>query len=121
MSLKENVQKGKQGEDIAKKYLISLGWKIIDCNWHYSKNAEIDIIAKDGETLVFVEVKTRLSLNYGHPFEAINNNKIHKIYTAVSAYLNKSTVKYKSYRLDGIAITGLKNPTIEHIKSIGQF
>ncbi len=121
MSFKDNFIKGRHGEDIAKEYLRNNGYKIIECNWHYSKNAEIDIIAEDKNTLVFVEVKTRTNLNYGHPFEAINPLKIKKIYTAIFAYLKQSNQKYKSYRFDGIAIIGLKNPTIEHIKNIGQY
>ena len=90
-------------------------------NWHYSKNAEIDIIAEDNGCLVFVEVKTRTSLNYGHPFESITQNKISKINSAILAYLSIIDKKYKTYRFDGIAIVGLKNPTIEHIKDLGQF
>ncbi|MCD7740398.1 MAG: YraN family protein [Candidatus Gastranaerophilales bacterium] len=121
MSLKENIQKGRKGEDIAQKYLLASGWKIIDLNWRYSKNAEIDIIAEDKGTLVFVEVKTRSSLNFGHPFEAINNTKIQKIHSAILAYINQSEKNYKTFRFDGIAIVGLKNPKIEHIKNIGQF
>lgn len=121
MSFKENFVKGRHGEDIAKEYLQNNGYKIIESNWHYSKNAEIDIIAEEKNTLVFVEVKTRTSLNYGHPFEAISPAKIKKIYSAIFAYLNKSEKKYKTYRFDGIAIIGLKNPTIEHIKNIGQY
>ena len=121
MSLKDNIQKGRIGEDIAKSYLLNLGYKIIDSNWHYSKNAEIDIIAEDNKTLVFIEVKTRTSLNYGHPFEAINQTKINKIQSAILAYLSISDKKYISYRFDGIAIIGLENPTIEHIKNLGQF
>ena len=121
MNLKFNIQKGRVGENIAEEYLIKLGYKIIDRNWHYSKNAEIDIIAEDNGTLVFVEVKTRTTLNFGHPFEAINAAKLQKIYTAIYAYINKSNKKYKSFRLDGIAIIGLKEPKIEHIKNIGTF
>ena len=121
MSFKHNIQKGRIGEDIAKKYLRKLGYKIIDSNWHYSKNAEIDIIAEDKNTLDFIEVKTRSSLNFGHPFEAINHVKINKIQSAILAYLSLSEKKYTSYRFDGIAIIGLKNPTIEHIKNLGQF
>lgn len=121
MSFKENVQKGKLGEDIAEKYLQSIGYKIIDKNWHYSKNAEIDIIAEDNSELVFVEVKTRTTLNYGHPFEAVTQEKIQKIHKAIYGYLSQSKKKYKSYRFDGIAIIGLKNPKIEHIKNIGSY
>ncbi len=121
MSLKFNAQKGRQGENIARDYLEKLGYKIIEQNWHYSKNAEIDIIAVDNNTLVFVEVKTRTNLNYGHPFEAITQNKINKIYTAISGYFNNCEKRYKSFRLDGIAIIGLNNPKIEHIKNLGQY
>lgn len=121
MSFNENVKKGRQGEDIAEKYLQSLGYKIIDRNWHYSKNAEIDIIAEDKDILVFIEVKTRTSLSFGHPFESITRTKIDKIYSAIFAYLSKIDKKYKTYRFDGIAIVGLKNPTIEHIKNLGQY
>lgn len=121
MSIKDNVEKGRIGEDIAKQYLQKLGYKIIESNWHYSKNAEIDIIAEDKNTLVFIEVKTRTSLNYGHPFEAISQSKINKINSAILAYLSVNDRKYSSYRFDGIAIIGLKNPTIEHIKDLGQF
>lgn len=121
MTLKDNFIKGRQGEDIAKKYLISAGYKIIECNWHYSKNAEIDIIAEDNGVLVFVEVKTRTSLNFGHPFESVNYNKIKKIHTAVLGYFSKTQKKYKSYRIDGIAIIGLQNPSVEHIKNLGQY
>lgn len=121
MSFKLNYKKGKQGEDIAKQYLIENNYKIIDTNWHYSKNAEIDIIAENNGILVFIEVKTRTSTAYGHPFEAITKTKINKIYTAIFAYLKETDRKYKSYRFDGIAIIGLNNPKIEHIKNIGQY
>lgn len=121
MSLKDNIVKGRRGEDIVCSYLQSLGYSVIDTNWHYSKNAEIDIIAKDKNTLVFIEVKTRSSLNYGHPFESITQAKINKINSAILAYLSTYDKKYDSYRIDGVAVIGLKNPTIEHIKNIGQF
>ena len=121
MSLKFNAQKGKLGENIAKEYLEKLGYKIIEQNWHYSKNAEIDIIAEDNSALVFIEVKTRTNLNYGHPFEAITKSKIEKIYTAISGYLKEHEKKYKSFRFDGIAIIGVENPKIEHLKNLGQY
>lgn len=121
MSVKFNAQKGRIGENIAKEFLLNKGYKIVETNWHYSKNAEIDIIAEDKGTLVFIEVKTRTNLNCGHPFEAITQSKIKKIYTAISGYLNKSENKYKSFRFDGIAIIGLQNPKIEHLMNLGQF
>ena len=121
MNLKNNIQTGRQGENIAKEYIEKCGMKVIDTNWHYSKNAEIDIIAEDKDTIVFVEVKTRTSLNFGHPFEAISGEKIEKINNAALAYLKLCKKTYKNYRFDGIAIIGLKNPKIEHLKNIGQY
>ncbi len=121
MKTTNNVQKGKKGEDIAVEYLEKSGYKILDRNWHYSKNAEIDIIAENNGILVFIEVKTRTSLNFGHPFEAITKSKIDKIHTAILAYMKQCLKKYKAYRFDGIAIIGFNNPVIEHIKNLGQY
>ncbi len=119
--MNKNIITGRKGEDIASSYLEDLGYKIIDRNWHYSKNAEIDIIALDNNTLVFIEVKTRTNLNYGHPFESVSKIKIQKIQKAILAYLSNCKIKYKSYRFDGIAIIGLNNPKIEHLKNLGQY
>lgn len=116
-----NIEIGKKGEEIAKNYFINLGYKIIDTNWHYSKNAEIDIIALDKDCIIFAEVKTRTNLNYGHPFEAIDYRKLEKIHKAILGYLSNAKQKYKNYRIDGIAIIGLNNPKIEHLKNIGQY
>ncbi len=121
MTLKNNFTIGRKGELIASEYLTKCGYKIIQTNWHYSKNAEIDIIAEENNCLVFVEVKTRTNLNYGHPFEAISKNKVQKIRSAILAYLSQSNKKYASYRFDGIAIIGLSNPKIEHLKNLGQY
>ena len=113
-----NRQKGAEGEQTALEYLQGKGYKFIDKNWHYSKSAEIDLIMKDSDTLVFVEVKTRSNTNFGHPFEAISKSKIENIKKAVSAYLSvNNTLKYKNIRIDGIAI--IKTPSsIEHLKNI---
>ena len=119
--MNRNIIIGKKGEELACEYLKRKRYKIIERNWHYSKNAEIDIIADDNGTLVFIEVKTRTTLNYGHPFESITQSKIQKIYKGILGYLNQIDKKYKSYRFDGIAIIGLENPSVEHIKDLGQF
>lgn len=120
-TMRTNIEKGRQGESLAIEYIKKLGYKIVEKNWHYSRNAEIDIIAEDKDTLVFIEVKTRTNLNYGHPFEAIDKTKLDKIQTAILGYLSNLTKKYKATRIDGIAIIGLNNPKIEHLKDIGQY
>lgn len=114
----DNRKKGEIGENQALNYLTNNGYKYIDRNWHYSRFAEIDLIMQDSDTIVFVEVKKRSNLNYGHPFEAITPKKIENIKTAISAYLNEhADLKCKSFRIDGVAI--IQNPpSIEHLKNI---
>jgi putative endonuclease len=79
---------GTRGEELAVKFLKKKGYRIKVCNYK-TRIGEIDIIASDGETLVFVEVKTRESLEYGHPFEAVNARKRKKIANVALLYLKK--------------------------------
>lgn len=113
-----NKLKGNIGEDIAVKYLSSLGYEIIERNWHFSTFGEIDIIAKEKNILIFVEVKTRKSLSFGHPFEAINEKKIIQIKKIANAYMVENKQKYQNCRIDGISVLLTKPPKIEHIKNI---
>ncbi len=109
---------GKKGEDIACEYLKKLGWHIIERNYHYSRYAEIDIVAKEQDTLVFVEVKTRSTTNFGHPFEAVDKNKLQNIFKAALSYLEKTKEHYTGYRIDVISVLGIEQPKIEHLKDI---
>lgn len=109
---------GQKGEAIATKYLKNKGWKILEKNYHYSRYSEIDIIAKDKDTIVFVEVKTRLTQNCGHPLEAIDTKKLQNIYKAGLSYLQNTDEQHKNFRIDVISVLGLENPQIEHIKNI---
>lgn len=65
---------GRQGEAIAEKFLKKKGFSILVCNWQLNRH-EVDIIALDKEFLVFIEVKTRSSLKYGYPDEAVDFKK----------------------------------------------
>lgn len=114
----KNKSVGKIGEDIAQQYLKKQGWKILDKNFHYSRYAELDIVAKDGDTIVFVEVKTRSTTNFGHPFEAVNKTKLNNIFKAGLAWLKTTNESYKNYRIDVISLIGTENPKIEHLKNI---
>ena len=115
----KNKELGKFGEDFAVEYLQKNGFEILDRNWHYSRNSEIDIIAKEKNTLVFVEVKTRSGLSCGHPFEAINKDKIRKIAFSIPAYIEEKNLQCANYRIDIIAITGTKEPKLEHLQGVG--
>ena len=86
----QNKQLGQNGEDIAEKFLIKQGYKILERNRHFSRYCEIDIIAQDKDTLVFVEVKTRKTDICGHPLEAITKTKYKNIRTGLSLYLQEN-------------------------------
>lgn len=79
---------GEKGEKLAIKFLKKQGYKLIKRNYK-TRIGEIDIIAKDRETLVFIEVKTRESIEYGLPFEAVNRAKKKKIANVALLYLKK--------------------------------
>lgn len=87
---------GKIGEGLALDYLKSHGFFVLENNFT-SRFGEIDIIAKKGLGLYFVEVKTRSNLNYGEPFEAVNKRKIYHIKKAAQYYLLKNS--FKDYKL----------------------
>jgi putative endonuclease len=65
---------GKRGEEIAKEYLENKGYQILKMNWRH-KRAEIDLIARHEKTLIFIEVKTRSSVDFGHPEEFVDWKK----------------------------------------------
>ena len=113
-----NKLTGNLGEKLAAEYLENLGYKILERNWRYSNIGEIDIIALDKNTLVFVEVKTRKSLNFGHPFEAIDEKKYNQVKLIAKAYILQSKNKYKTCRIDGISVILSASPKIDHIKNL---
>ena len=77
---------GKIGEDLSVEYLIQKGYKIIERNFE-CRQGEIDIIAKDGDILVFVEVKSRSNPNYGNPEDFVDLKKQVNIIKAADAYI----------------------------------
>jgi len=115
---KSNKITGNIGENLAAEYLQKLGYKIVERNWRYSRNGEIDIIAEDKKTLVFVEVKTRKSVTFGHPFEAIDAKKFSQVKTIAQTYITQAEKKYTNYRIDAIGIILSNPPEIQHLKNI---
>lgn len=82
----EHNELGKKGEEIARNFLVDKGFEIIETNWRHEKD-EIDIIARDGDELVIVEVKTRSSNVFGEPEEAVGEQKEAYLIRATEAYL----------------------------------
>lgn len=107
---------GKEGEEIATEFLENKGYKILDRNF-LTRHGEIDIVAKDNEEYVFIEVKTRRNNEYGQPIDAIDKDKIKHLKSAISYYLYINKLENKFIRIDVIEVKYIKNKIyINHIK-----
>ena len=113
---KERISLGKLGENLAVAYLENHGVDIIKRNYR-QKSGEIDIIARDQECLVFVEVKTRKSLRFGQPFEAVTPRKQAQISRVALDYMTRTKLSDQAVRFDVISIVMTKDgkPEIEHL------
>ncbi len=106
---------GRWGEDRAVEYLLRRRMKIVERNYR-TPLGEIDIIASDGRTLVFVEVKTRSSLLYGTPQEAVGPTKQRQILRSAQWYLSSCNKTNSPVRFDVIAVIRHgEEPQIDHI------
>ena len=110
---------GDRGERAAAKYLKRQGFRIVSRNYA-TPWGEIDIVALDGATIVFVEVKTRQSIAAGHPFEAVNHEKQSKLTRMALVYLKKYKLLEHPARFDVVSIIwpeGSRNPEITHFRN----
>ncbi len=107
---------GKKGEDLACQYLKQKGFSVLAQNWRYSR-AEVDIIARINDMLVFVEVKTRSYDYFGPPEDFVTMKKQRLLSTAASAYMQKYNHEWE-IRFDIIAVLlqGNDNYAIQHFE-----
>lgn len=111
---KKNTRKiGNAYEEIAAKYLVNKGYNILERNFR-TRYSEIDIIAKDGETYVFCEVKYRSSNRFGSPLDAVDIRKQKRISKAAIYYCMVKRIYNKPCRFDVIAV--YSDDEIEHIE-----
>ena len=114
---------GATGEEIAVDYLISQGYVVFDRNWR-SKSGEIDIIASEKfnsqDELIFIEVKTRSSRDYGDPIEAISATKYLRMYRLALEWLSENSASREAWRLDviSIVISRAQEIEIDHLKRV---
>ena len=114
---------GATGEEIAVDYLVSQGYVVFDRNWR-SKSGEIDIIASEKfnsqEELIFIEVKTRSSRDYGDPIEAISATKYLRMYRLALEWLSENSASREAWRLDviSIVISRAQEIEIDHLKRV---
>jgi putative endonuclease len=114
----QNAGLGNRGEELATAFLERSGLKIIERNFR-CKGGEIDIVARDGNTLVFIEVKSRKTLSYGVPQLAVTPFKQRQISKAALTWLGRNRQHDTPARFDVIAILleGSYQHRIEHIKN----
>lgn len=98
-----NLSIGKIGEQISARYLIDKGYKIVERNYR-NKIGEIDIITLKSDVIVFIEVKTRTNLNYGYPYEAVDNKKKKTIIKTSLIYLSNKNINNVQCRYDIIEV-----------------
>ena len=94
---------GDRGEALAAAHLERAGWEIADRNFRLG-HREIDLVARRGEVVAFVEVKTRAGLGFGHPLEAITHRKRREIQMVAAAWVDRHGRPGDLYRFDAIAI-----------------
>lgn len=142
MAAKDDL--GRRGEELAAQFLGDAGYTIIDRNWRCARG-EIDLVARDGNDTVFIEVKTRSSTAFGHPFEAITVQKLARLRRLAHAWCeahpqgsgsvhvgpplsdsklagsaNRRELRNRAIRIDAISViaaTGCE-PTIEHLRRV---
>ena len=111
-----NRATGDLGEEIASRYLTRRGYAIVERNYR-TRRGELDLIARRGDTLVFVEVKLRRGTAYGDPLEAVAPRKRHAIRLMAEEYLSERDPNFQNLRFDvvGILLRGGR-PEISHVE-----
>lgn len=115
--MQNNSQKqGQEGEKLARNHLLGQGYIILEANWRYKKY-EIDIIAKNNQCIVFVEVKTRKSNTFGEPEIFVTKQKQNFLIAAANQYIVQNNIELEA-RFDIIAIIQLNNNhTVKHLEA----
>jgi putative endonuclease len=110
---------GRRGEQLAADYLTAHGYRIIERNWRCNLG-EIDLIAAGGGHTVFVEVKTRTTTAYGHPFQAVTVTKLARLRRLAAIWRAQAPRRFGRIRVDVIGIVAPPGApvSIEHLKGV---
>ena len=119
----DRIALGRQGEEIAAAYLRDKGMLILDRNWRpHGANfrGELVLVVRDGATLVIVEVKTRRSIAFGAPAEAVTQRKLRALRSLALAWLDERSVHAPAMRFDvvGVTVPSVGQPMIEHLRAV---
>ncbi len=107
---------GKRGEELARDFLSRQGYTILERNFR-TRSGEIDIIARQGTTLVFIEVKTRSDNRFGSPFEAVTERKRRAITRVALEYLVSHGGPDRLCRFDVVAVYPGESPKVEIVRN----
>jgi putative endonuclease len=108
----KNVEKGKEGENLASKFLERRGFEVKLCNWR-SGRYEIDIIATKGGIIHFVEIKTRHSMEFGYPEESVGKRKFKNMVAAATLFLSRQS-KVHRIQYDILSVLRLPGRPVEY-------
>ena len=110
---------GRRGEAIAAQHLEASGLTVVDRNWRCPQG-EIDLVARDGVETVFIEVKTRSSVAFGHPLEAITVAKLARLRRLAAAWCEAHPGQHDRIRIDAVAVIApaVGPVEIEHLARI---
>ncbi len=114
---------GRQGEKYAAEYLTGAGYRILARNWRCPQG-EIDLVTSLGDEIVFVEVKTRSSVRFGHPFEAITVQKLARLRRLAAAWCDSAEgagrARRHRIRIDVVGVIAVPGeaPIVEHLEGV---
>jgi putative endonuclease len=110
---------GEWGEKVAADHLVAQGMVVLDRNWR-TASGEIDIIARDGDAVVFCEVKTRRSLVFGDPGEAVTGSKSRRLRTLAAQWLAIAQVRPSEVRFDvvKVMVSRSEGPVVTHLRGV---
>lgn len=110
---------GRYGEDIATRHLVESGMVVLARNWRCS-HGEIDVVARDGGTLVVCEVKTRRGLDYGTPLEAVTARKMLRLRRLATEWLDEAGLDPPDVRIDVVSVLVRTQgaAVVEHLRGV---
>ena len=112
-----NLALGRRGEDLAHRFLRRQGYTIVARNYRLAAgDAEADIIAWDGDTLAFVEVKSRRTDEFGAPDRAVDQEKQHHIESAAREFARRAGIPWHRVRFDIVNVLLTRPPSVVHLK-----
>jgi putative endonuclease len=117
---RQNAALGAYGERVAERYLVDDGLTVLDRNWRCAAG-ELDLVLRDGDTLVFCEVKTRNGTAYGHPLEAVGAVKTERLVRLADAWIEAHDVAAPDVRFDVVAVVRSTRGAaqVEHVRGLG--